>query len=91
MDTGGAWYAQVFGLMLGGVAVYVGSNFRTIKRKAGLTVVPEIEPLQQRDLECFNHLTERMAMSGDKDGIEACKRLQDCLFNLHYGHLKPEE
>lgn len=69
-----------------------GSQWRSVRKSVGLSVMPEIERIQQADLQAFNHLAERFADAAKerpegpyKDAMELLRRLQsDFLYPLHY-------
>ena len=85
MKTDASWRNQVLALILGGGGVAAGAQVRTVSKKVGLAVTPEIEPLQLADLKALNHLIERLNAAKDSDGVTKCQELlAKHLFNLHY-------
>ena len=91
MKTDGTWFATVLGTFAAGGVLTAGAQFRSVKRTVGLSVMPEIEALQQADLNAVNHLVERFAgkaIAGDvnaKAAVELCRTLfTRHLFDLHY-------
>jgi len=45
----------------------------------------ELDKGQLTDYECLNHLTKRFFNAKDVEAIEYCKKLQERMFELHYG------
>lgn len=98
MDTTGSWFATLVATAVAGGGMVAGSQFRGAQRAVGLSVLPEIEVMQQADLHAFNHLVERFLGAAKRspdagygNAVELLRQLQsEHLFNLHYRDNVPE-
>lgn len=102
MKTDGTWWTTIVATLATGGALVGGAQFRTVKKTVGMSVMPEIEAVQQADLNALNHLTERFmaaAAAGNPKfmaAVELCRTmLSEHLFTLHYlsppGDVTPPE
>lgn len=96
MKTDGTWWTTIVATLATGGALVGGAQFRTVKKTVGLSVMPEIEAVQQADLNALNHLTERFATAAVANpkftaAVELCRTLlSEHLFTLHYlGPVEP--
>ena len=91
MKTDGTWWTTIVATLATGGALVGGAQFRTVKKTVGMSVMPEIEAVQQADLNALNHLTERFAAAAAAGNpkfiaaVELCRTmLSEHLFTLHY-------
>ena len=94
LDTSGSWWVKVISLILGGAGIFGTSFLKSpnwswlsnlgVSSVATDTGIPKINNVEQIDLDCIFHLSERAKTAKNTKMLELCKSIQTELFDFHH-------